>query len=260
MITQYHRPQTLEEALRLLAQPRTRPLGGGSWLSRKTAPDFAVVDVQNLGLDGIASGGRRLEIGAAARLQALLEAAAELPALQKALRLEAPRNLRNMRTLAGALLTADGGSPLAAVMMALDASVRRMVWNAPGAPAEEETLPVGEVLLERRTSPDRRQLILAFGLPLNVRLGFEYVSRTPSDRPLLCAAAAQWPSGRTRLVMGGWGDAPALAMDGPEAAGLSAAARNACYEAEDSRASAEYRREVAPILARRAAGMSESAD
>ncbi len=256
MITQYHRPQTLEEALRLLAQPHTCPLGGGSRLSREAGPDFAVVDVQDLGLDVISPKGRRLEIGAAARLQALLEAAAELPALQNALRLEAPRNLRNMRTLAGALLTADGRSPLAAVMMALDASVRRVVWAAPGAPAEEETLPVGEVLLERRTSPDRRQLILAFDLPLNVRLGFEYVARTPVDRPLLCAAAAQWPSGRTRLVMGGWGDVPTLAMDGPEAAGLPAAARNACYEAEDSRASAAYRREVAPTLARRAAGMA----
>jgi len=252
MITQYHRPQTLEEAFRLLAQPHTRPLGGGSRLSRLRSPDFAVVDLQNLGLDLIAPKGRRLEAGAAARLQALLDAAAELPALQQALRLEAPRNLRTMCTLAGALLTADGRSPLAAVMMALDASVHRMVWGAAGASAQEETLPVGELLLERRTSPEKRQLILGFSLPLNVRLGFEYVARTPADRPLLCAAAAQWPSGRTRLVMGGWGDAPTLAMDGPEAAGLPAAAHNACYEAEDSRASAAYRRTVGAILAQRA--------
>jgi CO/xanthine dehydrogenase FAD-binding subunit len=41
-------------------------------------------------------------------------------------------------------------------------------------------------------------------------------------------------------------------MDGPEAEGLEIAARNAFYEAGDERASAEYRREIAAVLARRA--------
>ncbi len=247
----YYRPDTLEEALRLLTRRDAVPLGGGTTLSR-SGRDFALVDLQSLGLDAVSPKGKRLEIGATTRLQTLLEVAADLPALQQALRLEAPLNLRNMRTVAGALLTSDGRSPFAAVMTALDASVRRIVFSADGQPGEEETLSVGNLLLERITEPGKRQLILRFSLPRNVTLGFEYVNRAPADRPFLCAAVARWASGRTRVVMGGWGFAPTLAMDGPDAGGLPAAVRNACYEAADAFASAEYRREVGPILARRA--------
>jgi CO/xanthine dehydrogenase FAD-binding subunit len=42
-----------------------------------------------------------------------------------------------------------------------------------------------------------------------------------------------------------------LAMDGTEAEGLEAAARNAYHEANDEYASAEYRMDVAATLAKR---------
>jgi CO/xanthine dehydrogenase FAD-binding subunit len=42
-----------------------------------------------------------------------------------------------------------------------------------------------------------------------------------------------------------------LAMDGTEADGLESAARNAYHEATDEWASAEYRMDVASILAKR---------
>jgi CO/xanthine dehydrogenase FAD-binding subunit len=53
MITQYYRPQTLEEALKLLSQPDTRPLGGGTALTQKNDESFSVVDLQALGLNKI---------------------------------------------------------------------------------------------------------------------------------------------------------------------------------------------------------------
>ena len=37
MITTYHRPQTMDEALALLNQPNTLPLGGGTLLSQPTS-------------------------------------------------------------------------------------------------------------------------------------------------------------------------------------------------------------------------------
>ena len=106
-------------------------------------------------------------------------------------------------------------------------------------------------------------LITSVTIPLNVRLAFEYVSRTPADKPIVCAALAQWNSGRTRLVLGGYGNSPLLAMDGTEAEGLDAstadgvlrsaqaAARNAFHEATDEWASAEYRMDIAATLAKR---------
>jgi CO/xanthine dehydrogenase FAD-binding subunit len=53
MITTYHRPQTLDEALTLLTQPNTVPLGGGTLLSRPTTDSVQAVDLQSLGLDSL---------------------------------------------------------------------------------------------------------------------------------------------------------------------------------------------------------------
>ncbi|MFH1906800.1 MAG: hypothetical protein ABIL11_05390 [Chloroflexota bacterium] len=75
-----------------------------------------------------------------------------------------------------------------------------------------------------------RGLITIITLPLNVKFAFEYVSRTPSDKPIVCAALAQWTTGRSRLAVGDYGICPMLAMDGTESEGLEAAARNACHE------------------------------
>jgi CO/xanthine dehydrogenase FAD-binding subunit len=84
-----------------------------------------------------------------------------------------------------------------------------------------------------------------------VRLSYEYVARSPADQPIVCVAAAVWPSGRTRIALGGYGAAPVLAFDGSEAEGAQVAVQSAYSQAEDEWASAEYRREVASILARR---------
>jgi hypothetical protein len=57
MIIEYHRPETIEAALALLArkEPRTVPLGGGSVLNQPSDIPVAVVDVQSLGLNQIAA-------------------------------------------------------------------------------------------------------------------------------------------------------------------------------------------------------------
>jgi CO/xanthine dehydrogenase FAD-binding subunit len=96
-----------------------------------------------------------------------------------------------------------------------------------------------------------RGLITQIVIPLNVKFAFEYVARTPADKPIVCTALTQWNSGRTRLAIGGWGKSPALAMDGTEAEGLESAAKNACHEAADDVASAEYRINIAATLAKR---------
>jgi CO/xanthine dehydrogenase FAD-binding subunit len=83
------------------------------------------------------------------------------------------------------------------------------------------------------------------------QLVFEYVARSPKDRPILILAIAQWGSGRTRVALGGFGPAPIIDMDGMGADGVDLASRDACFEADDQWASAEYRREVAAKLALR---------
>lgn len=244
MITAYHRPQTLDEALTLLTRPNVLPLGGGTLLSKPTAESIEVADLQALGLDTVKKNGNTLELGAALTLQSLLESEYCPPALKSALKLEAPLNIRNSATLAGTLIACDGRSTFASVLLALDAKL-----TATSKQNGEETLNIGDLLPLREQV--RGKLITKIVIPLTVKLAFEYVSRTPADKPIVCAALAQWNSGRTRLALGGYGKSPILAMDGTEAEGIESAAKNAFHEANDEWASAEYRMDAAATLVKR---------
>lgn len=244
MITTYHRPQSLDEALTLLTRPNVLPLGGGTLLSHGTADPVSVVDLQRLGLDSLRAKGNDLEIGATCTLQALLESEHCPPALKSALKLEAPLNIRNSATVAGTLVASDGRSPFAASLLALDAKIEQAIFD--NSIIEYRVSNIGEYLPLRST-----KLITKITIPLHAKFAFEYVARTPSDKPIVCVALAQWSGKRTRLAVGGWGKSPSLAMDGTEADGVETAARNACHEAADEWGSAEYRMDVASTLAKR---------
>src|SRR5581483_10309043 len=249
MITAYHRPQTLDEALTLLARPNTFPLGGGTLLSHPSADSVQVVDLQALGLNQIKKSGNSLEIGATVTLQQLLESELCPDALKRAIKLEAPLNIRNAATVAGTIVACDGRSTFVCGLLALDAKLAI-------ANRKSEIVNLGDYLPLRP-----RGLITSITIPMNVKSAFEYVARTPADKPIVCVALAQWPSGRTRLAVGGYGKAPMLAMDGDvdpspggrgiQGEGVEAAARNAFHEAKDEWASAEYRQDVAATLAKR---------
>jgi len=260
MITTYHRPRTLDEALTLLTQPNTLPLGGGTFLSRPQADSVEVVDLQALGFDTVKKNGNNLEVGATATLQQLMENENCPDALKQALKLEAPLNIRNAATVAGTIVASDGRSTFVTALLALDAKLT--IVNP-----KSEIVNLGDYLPLRP-----RGLITSIVIPLNVKIAFEFVSRTPADKPIVCAALAQWNSGRTRLALGGYGKSPLLAMDGgphpspspsgrgTEGEGVEAAARNAYHEAKDDWASAEYRQDVAATLAKRCLEIAKRAD
>ena len=244
MITNYHRPQTLDEALALLAQPDTLPLGGGTLLSHPTTASVQVVDLQALGLNSLTKNGNNLELGATLTMQTLLESEHCPAALKSALKFEAPLNIRNSATVAGTLVACDGRSTFASVLLAMDAKITVISKQK-----AEEVINIGDLLPLREQVHGK--LITKIVIPLNLKLAFESVSKTPADKPIVCAAMAQWNSGRTRLTLGGYGKSPMLAMDGTEADGAETAARNTYHEATDEWASAEYRVDVAATLAKR---------
>lgn len=253
MIIEYNRPTTLQKALELLkrAEPVSLPLAGGSALNRPDGPPVAAVDLQALGLNTYQTRGSTIELGATLTLQALLVAEHTSPALKTVTLLEANHNLRQVATVAGTLVAAGGRSPFATALLALDAQLTLQ--------PDEETIGLGELLpLRGERLPHR--LITQVSIPAKARLAYEYVARTPADRPIVCVAAAQWPSGRTRLAVGGFGSAPRLAFDGTESQGAPLAARNACSQAQDAWASAEYRQEVAQVLAQRCISAFEPND
>jgi CO/xanthine dehydrogenase FAD-binding subunit len=246
MIIEYHRPHTVEEALSLLSRkdPRTVPLGGGTFVNRRNQSDLptAVVDLQELGLNKVERLGNTLEVGAMLTLQSLGENIDLPAAVKQALQVEANYNLRQIASLAGSLVAAEGRSPLATILLAMDAKI---VWTPGGQEVSlGDWLPIR---WEDRTG----DLITKVVIPLPPKTAFASVSRTPSDRPIVCVGMAQWNSGRTRMALGGFGAAPMMAMDGPEKSGIAETARNAYSNAEDEWASAEYRQEMAFVLARR---------
>lgn len=245
MIIEYHRPEEMAEALQLLArkQPNTVPLAGGTALNRPGTDPVAVVDLQGLGLDQVQLKGQSMHIGAMVTLQRLLEENTLQPAFHKAIRHEATYNLRQVATLPGTLIAGDGRSPLVCVAMALDIQVRILPANT--------TLAVGELLPVRKDALSGG-MITEIVLPMNVKLAYKYVARTPADLSIVCVAIGQWPSGRTRVVVGGFGALPKLALDGQDADGFEAAVGNVCASASDQWGSAEYRREAGIQLTRRA--------
>lgn len=244
MILEYQRPKSVDEALELLNRisPVSVPLGGGTALSQNMKDPVAVVDLQAIGLDRIEIQGNSFLIGATVNLQQLMDHSGTAPALKDALRLEATLNTRNSATLAGRLVTCDGSSPLATVLLAMDA---RLVW-LPG----EIQVALGDWLPMRQTMKPGK-LIAQLVVPTQTTVRFASVGRTPQDRPLVCVAAAIWPSGRTRIALGGAGSSPLLAMDGTDGSGAESATDNAYSHVRSPWVSTYYLKETARQLVHR---------
>lgn len=237
---EYHRPASIEQALELLQ--RGAPLGGGTVLTPNRRGLQAVIDLSLLGLDRIERRDGRIELGAATRLQRLVEA--ELPdELQRICRMEAGWNIRNQATVAGAIVSADGRSPLATALLALGAEL----VIEPGG----ERISLEAYLKDR--APGR--LITSVSLPEPAVLAYDKVARSPADRPQVCVAAARVED-KLRVALGGFGKRPLLIgadwQVGQQAIGQAAEAVGQAYaEANDVWASGEYRAAAAAALARR---------
>ncbi len=245
MILEYHRPETVDEALDLLRRvsPRTVPMGGGSTFQQLFHDEgVAVVDLQKLPLAEISVQADRMEVGGMARLQDLIDDERVPDALRQGLRLEATVNQRRMGTVGGMIVACDGRSAGVTVLLAMDAT---LTW-LPG----EISTPIGSYLPLKHDRPPGL-LLARLSLPIGVKVAFMATNRTPVDRPLVCAAVCKWPSGRTRVTLGGFGDSPMLAMDGPESTGGELAARAAYKLASDAWAGADFRSDVAGQLTRR---------
>lgn len=244
MIVEYNRPDSIDEALTLLnrKEPKTVALGGGNCLSKRGDLALAVVDLQNLSLNKISSSDDLWQVGCTTTLQQLLEKFSDNEDFITALKIDASRNLRQTATIAGFIQCADGRSAFLTYLLAVDPM---MTW-----------LPGGQVMqlgdwLPQRDDRQTYKLITQIGWSKKITVRFESIGRTPYDKPLLCCAVAKWPSGRLRVVVGGFGMLPLVALDGSQEDDIGLAIQNVCHEATDQWASAEYRQEVGMKLGNR---------
>ena len=241
---QYHRPQTLEDALELLQEGV--PLAGGTRLTPRLRGLEALVDLQDLGLDQIEATEATLEFGGTATLQSLVDSASRLPdALVQAARLEAGWNIRNKATIAGTIVTGDGRSPLLTVLLALGAELE----FAPG----RDRISLDEVL-DRSADRTGSKLITAIHAANPSRMKYAQVARSPADRPQICVTVAAFESETPlRIAVGGHGAYPQL-ISKDESLSIQGAAELAgtmYAEAGDQWASADYRSSVAATLVAR---------
>jgi CO/xanthine dehydrogenase FAD-binding subunit len=249
-IIEYHRPKTIEEALRLLGRkdPKTIPLGGGTDIKHEENDALAVVDLQDLKLDSFESEDGKVRVGATLNLQTLQNLTMIPPIMAKVINLEASQNIRNIATLAGRMAYAQSRSALATLLMSMDAE---LTWEPGGTRISYGNWLATSNLHERGYSHNPGLLITNIEFPIRVSLAYHYVARSPGDLPIVCVSATKWNSGRLRIAMGGYGPAPILVTDGKDVKGVEKAAVSAYSQATDEWAGAKYRMELARILTRR---------
>ncbi|CAG0946178.1 aerobic carbon-monoxide dehydrogenase medium subunit [Anaerolineae bacterium] len=266
-LKEIHKPATLADALKLLQQPGTVALAGGSALIADQRRDVqAVVDLSALGLAYIRESSGAIALGAMTTLAELNDSPI-LRALANGLIAQAAHRstasvLRNQATIAGTLISEPAGI-LAVALLALDAQMTLMEKTT-------RTIALAEFLRELRESREiRKSLVTEISVPMtNPRASMHIVARTPSDKPIVSVIASARIENQVardvRIALGGVGETALRASaaekilegqtlnDALIENAVGAIHESPLHPRGDFRGSAEYRKEMAIVLTRRA--------
>ena len=275
----YVAPTTLGEAIDLLARygDEARPLAGGQSLvpmmAARLARPTVIVDLNRVvGLSGIVVDREVARIGAMTRQGAGLaspELRAAAPMLAEALAQVGHPATRARGTIGGSLAHADPAAELPAAMVALEAV---LTISGPGG---ERRVPAGSFFAGAfETALKTGELLSEIHVPLAVSEGqaFLEIARRKGDFAVISAAVRLDLSddGRcsaARIVLGGVAATPVRCRESEEAllgerpsVGLIGAATEripvGSIELHSHHASRDYRRQVAPVLVRRALALA----
>ncbi|MDP6706470.1 MAG: xanthine dehydrogenase family protein subunit M [Alphaproteobacteria bacterium] len=270
----YLRPETLAEALALLAEhgDEAQVLAGGQSLmamaNMRLARPGVVVDINRLpGLAGIEVDGETVRIGALTRYRALERSAIvaeQLPLVAAALPHVGHVAIRNRGTIGGSLALADPAAELPACAVALDAEI--VLTSQAG----ERAVPARDFFLglyETARRPDELLTEIRFPTPRpNQAVGFDELARRHGDFAIVgLAASADIDGGRfsnARLVFFGSESRPthaetaASALDGHSwdeatTAAVSAALARDLDPIESLDGGADFKLKLARVLAAR---------
>ena len=237
IITEYHRPTTLQEALTLVDRSDviSRPLGGGTLLNG--SPDQmheAVVDLQALGLDGIDLKDGLVTLGGMTTLNSVSESEAVPSVLKELARREAPSTLRNVATVGGTVGGRDGLSGLLAGLLAFGAVVELATKDG----SIERSL--AEVLAEKSSLGNG--IITSVTVPADGEAAVDSTSRTPADKPIVLVVGRVDHLGEVVIVATGLTGIPTV---------IDPADLDDLEVLSDFRGSADYRRHLGRVLSAR---------
>src|SRR5919198_2695932 len=270
----YHRPQSVEEAVALLAGSEdARPLAGGHSLlpmmKIRLAAPATIVDINRLpGLDGIALDGDLLTIGALARhadvaSSPVVEKAC--PVLAETAAMIGDLQVRNRGTIGGSIAHADPSADYPTVLQALDATITVTGSNG------KRDIAADDFFVDLFTTAlERNELVTRVNVPATTPrgLGAAYVKhRHPASSYAVVGAAAVVGANGTcthaRLAIGGATPMPlivaeveqALVGQAPSTGAIAAAAQAVATAIADpigdTYASGEYRTHLASVTAKR---------
>lgn len=259
----FYRPATLTEALELksrLGKDAVFLAGGTDLVVGVAKGRFEIghwIDVSRLGeLCYVERDGDGLRIGASCT-HAMLEAS-PWRALAQAARLVGGPQIRNRGTVAGNLGTASPAGDVNIALLGFDAEVELMsLRGTRRAALRDFFLAPGRTIME----PD--EMIVAVHVPGGEDSGFLKVGKRLSVAiSVVCCAAAKLADGRVCIALGSVAPTPLrafraeafLQQQGLSADTVAEAARLVTEEVrpiDDHRASADYRRAVSGVLARR---------
>jgi carbon-monoxide dehydrogenase medium subunit len=271
----YHRPATVAEAVRLLADlgDEARPLAGGHSLipmmKLRLATPTHLIDLHDIaGLNGIRREGNAVNIGAMTTQHELLasqDIAKALPILHEAALLIADPQVRYRGTIGGNVANGDPGNDMPALMITLGASyrlegpsgVRQVAASDFYQGAYFTALEPGEILTSISVPVP----------PAGHGYAYEKLKRKVGDYATAAAAVVLTMSGgkvaSCSIGLTNLHETPLLAADAAKAViGTSldeaslkkaaAAARAIMSPAADARGPIEYRKHVGGIMVQRA--------
>jgi len=271
----YYRPETFEEAFRLLTLPdkKVMPLAGATDLipmvrDEHWQPDV-VVDVKGLpGMCDIVETPEGLFVGAAVRMVELMHHplvnSPRWSLLAQAAAAMGNEQVRNRATLGGNLCTASPAADSAPALLTLEANA--VIRGAAG----ERRVPITEFFLgPRRTTLQKGELLIGMLIPAPpagaVGTYVKLSRRKAGDLAIVGVAALAYPHNGGhiwRLALGAVAPTPIRASEaeaalstGHDEATIEHATKcafDACCPIDDIRASAEYRKAMVSRIARRA--------
>ena len=261
---EYARPQTVEEAIRLLSEhDGARALAGGQTLvnvmkARAASPDV-LVDLQDLAeLRGVTETGQGgLEIGSMTTYAQLItdEAAGARTILGEVAAMIADVQVRNRGTIGGNVCSNDPTNHLPPLLVAMNA--RFTIVGTGG----ERTVPADEFFLGvYMTAAGPGELLTKITIPAGGQDGFAAVTIGKDGTGIVTAAASL--NGGARVAIGCVAATPVRATEMEQRIGGDFSDDNVRSAAEglgamldppsDVHASSEYRKHLAEVLAVRA--------
>ena len=270
----YCRPDSLQEATEILARhPGARPLAGGqslvNVLKLRAAEVEALVDISRLEeLRFVHAGAGELEIGAGMRYREIAESddvKSALPVVSRIASRLVDVQVRNRGTIGGNVCYHDPGSNFPPLLVALEATLR---VAGPGGGSRD--VPAADFFLgPYHTALGTGEVLRSVVLPVpgdGTGIGYQSVLIGTDSWALARAAAVVRGNGtidEARVVLGAVGPRPArqraiearLRGQAADAAAIQQAFAGELEDADppsDAHASAEYRLQMARVMARRA--------